>query len=428
MTTDLSIQELELLSRGIGCRLAGSPEELQAAEIMAAKFLEYGAAAVTLENFPVVRRAVTSEKLEVELNGKWHLGQSSLLGGSPGTDGKVLEADAVIFYAPVDYQRRDLSFLRGKAVIHYGTDFTPHDHYRRLMEAEPAFVLFSDLRYPEEIPTADGLIPDYVRRFGAVPSTCVALREVWNWTKNGLGRIRLCVNGGGIPGESVNIIAEFPGNCDAGIIVIGAHLDSQAGTVGADDNASGMVFQLALARELRELKLRHTIRYIAFGAEEQLSVGSRAYVLRHWQEIAARGRFMINADSCGSRLGWDFVTYFTGPEIRNAFDSILNGYGRFALASFTPTPFIDLMPFGACGVPGMWLSRRNCASGRFQHHRPDDAPENVSPELIVGTARAVADLIREIDSGDIVIPPIPPAMAAEIMAGWQEYFAGDEKK
>jgi len=53
-----------------------------------------------------------------------------------------------------------------------------------------------------------------------------------------------------------------------GAVVVGAHYDSVAGTVGADDNASGVAAALELARILQGSKLRRTVRFVLFVNEE----------------------------------------------------------------------------------------------------------------------------------------------------------------
>jgi Zn-dependent M28 family amino/carboxypeptidase len=58
------------------------------------------------------------------------------------------------------------------------------------------------------------------------------------------------------------------GEATAGVVIIGAHYDSVAGTVGADDNATGVAATLALAQLLRGSKPRRTIRFVLFVNEE----------------------------------------------------------------------------------------------------------------------------------------------------------------
>ncbi len=66
-----------------------------------------------------------------------------------------------------------------------------------------------------------------------------------------------------------NLVAEIAGAQRRGeIIVIGAHYDSVQGTVGANDNATGVAGVLALARLWAGRAPARTIRFVAFANEE----------------------------------------------------------------------------------------------------------------------------------------------------------------
>ena len=52
------------------------------------------------------------------------------------------------------------------------------------------------------------------------------------------------------------------------IIIIGAHYDSVFGTVGANDNGSGVAAVLSLARRFRDKKVDRTLRFVLFVNEE----------------------------------------------------------------------------------------------------------------------------------------------------------------
>jgi hypothetical protein len=66
-----------------------------------------------------------------------------------------------------------------------------------------------------------------------------------------------------------NLEAELVGSDgSAGTVVVGAHYDSVTGTVGADDNATGVAAVLELARDLRGSKMRRTVRFVLFVNEE----------------------------------------------------------------------------------------------------------------------------------------------------------------
>jgi Zn-dependent M28 family amino/carboxypeptidase len=73
-----------------------------------------------------------------------------------------------------------------------------------------------------------------------------------------------------VEGRAVsNIEASLAGSDNAsGSVIVGAHYDSVAGTVGADDNATGVAGVLELARLLQGSKLRRTVRFVLFVNEE----------------------------------------------------------------------------------------------------------------------------------------------------------------
>lgn len=83
-----------------------------------------------------------------------------------------------------------------------------------------------------------------------------------------------------------NVVVEFPGSTRPGdVVIIGAHLDSTAGSPwgsesaapGADDDASGTVALFELALALKSLSLPFTVRLVHFTGEEQGLWGSYAY-------------------------------------------------------------------------------------------------------------------------------------------------------
>ncbi|MCP4714830.1 MAG: M20/M25/M40 family metallo-hydrolase [Deltaproteobacteria bacterium] len=95
---------------------------------------------------------------------------------------------------------------------------------------------------------------------------------------------------------SANIIAEKKGPLSE-TIIIGAHYDSVATSQGAADNASGIGVLLALAAALKDIETACTVRFIAFGAEEDGLNGSTAYVNSLSDDELADIFGMINLDT-----------------------------------------------------------------------------------------------------------------------------------
>jgi len=94
--------------------------------------------------------------------------------------------------------------------------------------------------------------------------------------------------------EVANVVAEISsGPKPARQYVLGAHFDSVAGTVGADDNASAVAVQLETARYLKKMfgreKLDLNVKLVSFTLEEPPAyrtpfMGSRVYAKKAKQE------------------------------------------------------------------------------------------------------------------------------------------------
>ena len=111
--------------------------------------------------------------------------------------------------------------------------------------------------------------------------------------------------------SSANVIATKPGDSDE-VIVVGAHYDStyEEGSMGADDNASGVAVMLEAAEQLYDEETPYTIVFAAFGAEEYDLNGSTYYVDQMDEADLAQIINMINLDSL---IAGD-ITYVYGTE------------------------------------------------------------------------------------------------------------------
>ena len=286
--------------------------------------------------------------------------------------------------------------------------------------------MFVDTRYPADAATADGMFPAYVHRFGAVPTVSMAYQDAWNGYAAAASAARLCVAGGMRDSTSQNVVAELAGtDPSAGVVYVGAHHDTQAGSVGADDNGSGVAAVLSLAAALAGLPRRRTIRLISFGAEEQLSVGSAAYVRRHRDELAADGRVMLNFDAFGSLLGWNYLVC-NGPEaIGHFFVRHLAAADLTVKTNTALIPYSDHFPFVAAGVPAAWIGRNNCEAGRFFHHRPDDDMTRVSCPLVASIVSAAGAGLAELADCEVMpFEASPQPVLSGAAAMWDELFGG----
>ena len=106
-----------------------------------------------------------------------------------------------------------------------------------------------------------------------------------------------------------NIVAEISsGARPEHRFVVGAHYDSVAGTVGADDNASAIAVQLEVARHLTTLvaeeKLDLAVKFVSFALEEPPVYGTRHMGSRVYAKMARRQAEKIDGMICLEMVGY----------------------------------------------------------------------------------------------------------------------------
>lgn len=158
--------------------------------------------------------------------------------------------------------------------------------------------------------------------------------------------------------ESANIVAVKQGE-SAREIIVGAHYDSGEEAAGADDNASGVAVMLEVAKMLQETMTPYTVRFVAFGAEENDLNGSRYFVSQ--MDAGEIGNIvgMVNLDSL---IAGDFAYVYGDTETGGMWDWIIQDatVTGFALDSRTaadmdsngvPCECADYSPFQTAGIP-----------------------------------------------------------------------------
>lgn len=82
-------------------------------------------------------------------------------------------------------------------------------------------------------------------------------------------------------GEGINLILKLPGsNPKLRPLLVGAHYDGPLNSIGADDNASGVVGLLELARRWAQKPPKRPVWLVAFDQEEWGMLGSKALAQR----------------------------------------------------------------------------------------------------------------------------------------------------
>ena len=387
----------EMLCATIGERRAGTLAERRAAEYIARRFEAAGTRSVALESFPC--RSLHQATAEVsERDGRmWRPIEARVLVGAPSTPGRRTVAGPLEWLElPENAARIKPRAFRNRIVAVFGPLPTSLEVHRRLVASQPLAVIHVDDRLPFAWAKNDGVYPYWARAHGMPPTLAVPYLEGWRWRRDGVRELRVRVDADLVDAESQNVVAEIPGT-DPRLpaIVLTAHHDTQCGNTGADDNASGVVCILALARALAAAPSRRTVRLISFGTEEQLSVGSFAYVRQHRITPRQVG-LVINFDSVASPLGHWVMSVPANSELSRFAAKQLAARGLDVDARPEVTPFSDQFPFNRAGIPSLWFMRTNFPGGRWQHHSTHDSLHNVSITEVQRLLQAVHPLVTSL--------------------------------
>ena len=198
---------------------------------------------------------------------------------------------------------------------------------------------------------------------------------------------------------SQNIIAEKVGSDVGmrGVVLVGAHLDSinqqggpAASAPGADDNGSGSVGLLQIARVLRDHSSLHDLRFVLFGGEEQGLFGSTQYVASLPLSERARIRAVVNMDMIGSLNSPSPSVLLEGAPLSQA---VIAGLSE-AAATYTQLrietslqPFAsDHVPFIQAGIPAV-LTIEGADNANGNIHSSKDTIDRINYELALEILR-----------------------------------------
>ena len=385
---------LDVLCSKIGDRRSGSDGDRAAADYILAQFRSAGLSQVHAEPFPAIWVARAKAEIALGTGGRLRRVPARVLAGSPSTIGaKPLEAEVVWVEMPEQATRLLQPSLRGKLIVLFGPMPTRADLHQRLVACRPAAVIHVDDRLPFNWVKHDGVYPVWARRYGMPSTATIAYQEAWKLRKQGATRGRVRIVAELKPCISHNVVGEIAGRRRGlPLVLIGAHHDTQCNNTGADDNATGVAALLALAEMLATARPLRTVRFVSFGAEDQLSVGSAFYARAHRREIGKVG-VVLNMDSVASPLGHHWIIRAGRKEFGNWLLKTLAKYGLDCIEKTGPMPFADHFPFSAFGVPSVTFMRPNMDSGmRWQHHSSQDNLENVSVLELGRVVRGVAGL------------------------------------
>ncbi len=196
-----------------------------------------------------------------------------------------------------------------------------------------------------------------------------------------------------------NVIADRVGGW-GDTMIVGGHYDTKIGTgsPGANDNGSGTVVTLELARCFAEVPALCDLRFIFFGGEELLvnhtdlhHFGSRYYVANMTREEKDEliGAVIIDMVGVGEQLY--ARTMAVGPmDLCNRLMAYAQGAG-ISLPYMVSGSYSDHEPFELAGIPAVWLEYKDDP----WYHTAADSYDKINPAFIDNTGQLLERFIRD---------------------------------
>ena len=208
------------------------------------------------------------------------------------------------------------------------------------------------------------------------------------------------------PRQSGNVVAEVPGtDRDAGVVLIGGHLDSWELGTGAIDDASGLGITTAAARLVMEAgRPRRTIRVVWFGDEEIGGVGGQEYAKAHAGERHATA----SESDFGADRVWRVETSLPAgaQPVADRLAAALAPLG-IVRGSGGGGDGTDIGPVIRTGVAGVDLNQSGLRYFDV-HHTPEDTLERVDPAQLRQNVAAWTTMLAIVANAPEEIGAVPP--------------------
>jgi hypothetical protein len=197
-----------------------------------------------------------------------------------------------------------------------------------------------------------------------------------------------------------NVMGFIPGTQEPdSFFVFTAHYDhlgkmgSKAIFPGANDNASGTSFMLALAKYFQAHPSKYSIAFIAFSGEEAGLLGSKYFVENPIFPLA-KIKFLVNIDLMGDASdGIMVVNAFKQKESFDLFQSINQKKNYLPkISSRDNAANSDHFPFTQVNVPAVFIY---AMGGKGHYHDVFDKPKELSLNKIPEVFNLLTDFIKQ---------------------------------
>lgn len=170
-------------------------------------------------------------------------------------------------------------------------------------------------------------------------------------------RVSLCIDSYVYKATTHNVIAETKGGDHNNVLMLGAHSDTVLCSPGVNDDGSGIISLLEVAKQLRNFRVKNAVRFAWFSAEEQGLVGSTYYSSHLLPEENLKIRVFMDYDMVASP-NFEYQVYDSNnenypPGLGDLRDMYIDFYRSNGL-NYSLVPIdgrSDYVGFLAAGIP-----------------------------------------------------------------------------
>jgi Peptidase family M28 len=402
------VERLESIgSHPLGFRVAGTPEEHEAAHFVADELRGFGLDPV-LEPVPVDAWRLLDAYVELESSRRF---ECASFGGVPETGPRGVVGSLVVVGRG---GRRELDGVdvRGAIALVDWCDegLWPYQVGLELgLRGAAAMIVTSLAGGPfYQAPRALGSFDGLWHREGP-PAVTIRKEDAAALARRAGEPIRVVLSAPlDRSAHGLNVVASLPGRRAARPLLVGGHHD--AWFRGSFDDASGVAVTLALARAFTEAGVRpkHTIVFISHTAEEygvaespyDWCTGAWHQITAEHREWSTRAAFYLNVEACGRRE--PFVVD-APPELAGWARGICRGAERDGLLPQgwklgAPATWTEVWTFLAAGVPGVNVSTFSSEFDRLDYHTQYDTAAKVDFGYLARLTKVCARMLLAADT------------------------------
>ncbi len=411
----------EVLKRLSFPRIAGTPGELEAAELLKAECEKYGVPAV-IETFeidtPEIHEAsLTANGEAIHCIGIGKSGTTpdegisgKLLYVEDGMEANMLGAEGKILLLTGMAKPEVLERMRKSGAIGYIACFgSIYD----ADEVKPELRTRNERRKEGEDANFPGLVIHMSDAAKLLSMGDVDLHMVLK-------------QDGDKKGTSYNVVATIEGTEKPDeIISYTAHFDSVIYGTGAWDNGTGSITIMEIMHHFLKNPPKRTLKFVWCGSEEIGLCGSKAYCKDHEEELK-KHVFNINVDMTGVLIGYE-VAVCTCDDVVSKYIDFLGKAEGFAISTKVDLYSSDSTSFARAGVPAMTFARLAPKGGAEIHSRKDIF-EVLDPTAFIRTVEFMVKFSDVLVNAKLF--PVPKELPKELKEKMDKMakMMGEDKK